>query len=246
MRRRRVAATATWVFGVVLLLVGVVLWELHRGADDLSADGVRTVATVTEVTATPRGSGGPSITIGVAFATSNGATHAGSIDLGRTSRLFTVGSAVDIVYDRDDPSRFAVVGSSSDTSPVPWTLPAVIGLGFVAIGVVAVRRVRWEAKLLADNPWVVADSEIIEVPHTFRGRERATRVLQLTGAPDMSVVMAAPAGLRSPAMVEFAPQAWVAGSGRRFVVAAPGGSPLLRMERMRPVPPALDHDGPMQ
>jgi xanthosine utilization system XapX-like protein len=245
MRRRQAIVRVTWALGLVLVLAGLVLWELHRSSDTWVSDSVRTVGSITAVTATPRGSGGPSITIGVQFATPNGESHRGSIEVGRTSRLFSVGAPVDLVYDRADPSRVAVRGATPDTSQVPWSVPVAIGVGFLAIGVVGARRVRWEARLLGDNPWVVAASEIVEMPQVFGARQRATRALRLTGAPEMSTVVAAPAGIRSPAMVEFAPQAWVAGSGRRFVVAAPGGAPLLRMQRLPSAPRRPDPQGPM-
>ena len=77
---------------------------------------------------------------------------------------------------------------------------------------------------LRDNPWVVADATVIERP---------VRMLQLRGAPEGGAVLGEPLSWRARTLAEFAPRAWVAGSDRRFLVAPPGGAPVLRLRRVR-------------
>ena len=58
-------------------------------------------------------------------------------------------------------------------------------------------------------------------------------MLHLCGAPDDAKVLAAPLSWRGRSLDAFAPQAWVAGSDRRFLQAVVGGSGVLRFRRIR-------------
>lgn len=115
-------------------------------------------------------------------------------------------------------------GEARDAWVLPWFFPLLLGATSIAIGAAALNRLRWINAVLRDNPWVVVESTPIERP---------IRMLQLHGAPEDGAALVEPLSGRRRAMADLVPQAWVAGDGRRFLVAAPGGSPVLRMRRVR-------------
>ena len=75
-------------------------------------------------------------------------------------------------------------------------------------------------------------SSLVEATASATGARRPIAVLlELDGAPDAEPVLAGP--LPPRLVPELVPDAWVAGSARRFVVAATGGAPLGRTQRTR-------------
>ena len=117
----------------------------------------------------------------------------------------------------------------------PWIVPVLFGVALLLLAAVAAARLRWARRVLHEHPWVVADAQVVEAMRTSVRSTRAERVLRLSGAPDDTPVIAASVGLRAPTLAEFAPQAWVAGDGPQFLVAAPGGAPILRVRRLQEV-----------
>jgi hypothetical protein len=117
----------------------------------------------------------------------------------------------------------------------PWEVPALFGAGLLAASAVAASRLRWVRRTLHEHPWVVADARVVTATRSSTGGHRAERALRLSGAPDPRTVFAAAVGVRSPSMAGFEPEAWVAGTGRQFLVAAPGGAPILRVRRVEGV-----------
>jgi hypothetical protein len=108
-------------------------------------------------------------------------------------------------------------------------------LGVVA-GALLTLRSAIIRRTLRDNPWVVTRSALIEATASRTARRPVARFLELDGAPDAEPVLAGPLSARIvPELVE---EAWVAGSDRRFVVAAVGGAPLARTQRAKLREPA--------
>ena len=224
MRVRRTVGIVGLVLGVVLMLGSLALVIANRRARSDSGDERAATATVTAVSTSLGGTTGPNALVDYTFATPDGVVHAGRLALTRPSSRFVVGGEIDVTYPADDPSNAHVVGEVRDAWALPWFVPLLLGATSIAIGAAASNRLRWINAVLRDNPWVVAESTLIERP---------IRMLQLHGAPDDGAALVEPLSWRGRAMAELVPQAWVAGDGRRFLVAAPGGSPVLRMRRVR-------------
>lgn len=86
--------------------------------------------------------------------------------------------------------------------------------------------------MLRRNPWVEVPATLLEVP-LAGGSRHAITLVELRRAPDEGRVLAASAMWRARPMIDLTPTAWVAGSGRHFIVAAVGGAPLVRAKRVR-------------
>jgi hypothetical protein len=114
----------------------------------------------------------------------------------------------------------------------------LICVGAVALAAGAILLIRSLAmtRVLRNNPWVMARATLVEAAASPATLRPIARFLELDGAPDSEPVLAGPLSARLvPAMV---PDAWVAGSDRRFVVAATGGAPLASTHRAKPRPMA--------
>ncbi|MCU1393967.1 MAG: hypothetical protein JWM34_2395 [Ilumatobacteraceae bacterium] len=194
-----------------------------RRVDDTSAD-VHGVATVTAVTKSWGGTTGPTVAVRYAFTAADGTARTGTLGVARPSARYTVGATIDITYPVGHPEQSHVSGEIRDATSVPWFVPFLFGLGALVIGVAALSRMRWIRATLRDNPWVLAEVAVIQRP---------IRLLQLRGAPDDGNLLAEPLSWRARTLDEFAPTAWVAGTDRRFLVAPPGGAPVLRCRRIR-------------
>jgi hypothetical protein len=107
----------------------------------------------------------------------------------------------------------------------------LFGVVLVGAGARGVRRLRWTRGVLADNPWVAVASRVFEIAGSDSSTRPVLRVVELSGAPDEGAVFAGPVSGRL--MEDLAPVAWVAGSDRHFLVAAPGGAPVMRLKRIR-------------
>jgi hypothetical protein len=223
LRRRRRLGIAGLVVGTVLIAGAFALLVADHRIDDRSGDE-RAVATVVDVTTKWGGTTGPTASIQFTFTSADGVRHVGQLALARPGDRFTVGSTIDVFYQPNDPGHAEVVGEVRDSTSVPWFVPLILGSGAFAVGVAALRHRRWIVTTLTDNPWVVADAMVIERP---------VRMLQLSGAPEGGSVLAEPLSWRARTLGEFAPRAWVAGTDRRFLVAPPGGAPVLRFRRVR-------------
>ncbi|MCU1399339.1 MAG: hypothetical protein JWN62_2448 [Acidimicrobiales bacterium] len=208
--------------GVVLAATSLLLLVADDRLRDTSND-VRQMATITTVTRSWGGASGPTVTVDFSFVAPDG-THRVDRFSARPSTRYVVGGLIDIAYPVGHPDQAFVLGETRDAGPVPWFFPMLFGIGAFAVGLAALRRLRWISRTLRDNPWVLAGASVVERP---------VRMLHLSGAPEDGTVLAQPLSWRGRTLDPFAPQAWVAGSGRRFLVAVPGGSDVLRFRRIR-------------
>ncbi|MCU1359493.1 MAG: hypothetical protein JWN99_782 [Ilumatobacteraceae bacterium] len=243
LRHRTIACTVATVIAVVLI-VGATVQRMTTGSQPVDARHRQTVATITGVDSHLPGSTGPTTSLTFSFRAEDGSAHSGRLAATRPSADFTVGAALAVVYDIDHPDSAQVVGRSADRATIPWFVPLALGLAFATVSLAAAQRLRWAARVVRDNPWVMAQSAKREmaVPGV---RRYVLRTLVLCGAPDEGEVLAQPLSWRARALDQYVPSAWVAGSDRRFVVAAPGGAPLLRCRRVRlrqSAPQPLDAD----
>jgi hypothetical protein len=232
LRRKRFGCLVVACLGA-LLVAGAVAMRVRQDDGRLQASGAHATATVDAVRLTRAGgAGGPSGFIDVHFVDGAGVTRQASINLGRVAPRYPVGQAVDVVYDAGNPAVVQVVGRPANAAAVPW--PFLLGLGALALVVAAAtaRRVRWQTRVLRANPWVEVPAHLLEVP-LAGGTRHAITLVELQGAPDEGAVLAAAAMWRARPMVDLIPRAWVAGSDRRFIVAAVGGAPIVRAKRVQ-------------
>ena len=241
MRRRWIAAGIIGVVGVALVVLGSVVRISDIRAHDAESTGRDPHAIVTQVVAQPGGRGPGSTILTVRFHDLSGVEHTGRLTLDRSAGSHAVDSTVTVEFDAHDPSRFSVVGEETGSAPIPWLVLSLLGVVMVGIGAMAARWLRSTSGVLRDNPWVVVGSRVIERATGDDGRF-ILRVLELRGAPDEHT-LAMPVSWRAQSLDEFAPIAWVAGSGRRFVVAVPGGAGIHRFRRVRLIGDRPDPSG---
>ncbi len=238
-----------WLFcGIVLLLgatlvgLGFVLRATH--GDRLQATGQHTTATVDSVRLTRAGSGGGIFgSVTVRYTDQTGAAHSAELNVGHNAPRYAEGEPIEVVYDATNPGVVEVVGAAPVAAPLPWPMLIVLGAVVVAIGASLAGRLRWTARVLRANPWVEVEAHVLEVP-LAGGSQHALTLVELHGAPDDGIVLAGAASWRARPMTAFTPRAWVAGSGRRFVIAARGGAPIVCAKRIRLKAAALDQGHP--
>jgi hypothetical protein len=230
LRRRVVGGVVAVVVGVVLVLAGVVV---RARADDprrAGPDERVTTATITAVHVVPNGKLGQLSTLTLAYRTEDGVARLADLGVGVPKPAYVVGVEVPVIYAQATPEQVQLEGVPTNP-PLPWPVP--VGLGVVGLvgGVLLARRARAIAATLRANPWVAARSTLVEASQRAAGRRPIARFLELDGAPDDEPVLAGPV---SPRLVPvLVPEAWVAGTDRRFVVAAVGGAPLVAVHRAR-------------
>jgi hypothetical protein len=231
MRHRWIAGGTIGVVGVALIVIGSLVRISDIRAHQAESTGRDPHAVVTRVVSQPGGRGPGSTILTVRFHDLSGVAHTGQLTLDRSAGGRAVGSTVTVEFDAHDPSRFSVVGEETGSAPIPWLVVSVLGVVMIGIAVVAATWLRWTSGVLRDNPWVVVESRVIERATSDDSR-LILRVLELRGAPDEHT-LAMPLSWRAQSLDEFAPTAWVAGSGRRFVVAVSGGAGIHRFRRVR-------------
>ena len=232
LRLRRTVGTVGIALGILLMVGSVALVIADHRARDAPGD-THANGTVTAVTSTVGGSTGPTSSVDYTFVVrdnGNAAVHTGHISLARPSAAYTVGAQIEITYPADRPDEAHVVGEVHDAWMLPWFVPLLLGVAALIVAIGALSRLRWITNVLTDNPWVLVEAALIERP---------MRMLQLHGAPSDGDVLAEALSWRSRDMHAMVPQAWVAGSGRRFLVAAPGGAPVLCVRRVRMIDDSL-------
>jgi hypothetical protein len=141
------------------------------------------------------------------------------------------GDRVDLAYDPSDPTSVDLVGEPvASQGFVPWEVLAAFAVLALLLSGVAVRHLRRVSRVLASNEWLAVPA--VRKPSTRAWRGRGTTVIELGEPSSPERVVASPVGIRAlPPTIE--PIAWVAGWGeRRFVVAPPGGRPLLLVQRL--------------
>jgi hypothetical protein len=243
LRRRWLCCGVVLLLGATLIGLGFALRATHNG-DRLQTTGQRATATVDSIRLTRDGSGGGvSGYVTVRYTDQAGASHTVELNLGRSAPHHAEGEPIEVVYDTAHPEIVQVVGAAPDAAPLPWPMLIVLGAVFIAIGATLASRLRWLARVLRTNPWVEVESHVLEVP-LGGGSQHALTLVELQGAPDEGAVLAGAASWRARPMNAFTPKAWVAGSDRRFVIAATGGAPMVRAKRIRLTPAVLDHGRP--
>lgn len=126
----------------------------------------------------------------------------------------------------------AALAFVAGSAEIPWIAPTIAALVLAGIFVdLAVRQHR-TTRVLRSEPWVEVASRLRQIPMGVRAAN-AMSILELHGAPDDGIVLATPAGVRARPMADLAGRTWVVGDGRRFYVAAAGGSPIVRVKRLR-------------
>ena len=93
--------------------------------------------------------------------------------------------------------------------------------------------------MLRANPWVEVPSKLLQVP-IAAGDAHTLTMIELQGAPDDTTVLATAVSFRARPMSDLVGTTWVAGDDRRFYLAAPGGSPIVRAKRIRLTAKATD------
>ena len=232
LRRRWIACWLVAVVGVALIVVGSLVRISDIRTHQAESTGRDPYALVTQVVSQSGGRGPGSTIVTVRFHDLDGVAHTGRLTLDRSAGSHEVGSMVTVDFDAADPTRFSIVGEETGSAPVPWLVVSLVGLVAISIAAVAATWLRWTSRALRDNPWVVVESRVIEQAAGARGRRIVLRMLELRGAPDEHT-LAMPLSWRAQSLDEFAPHAWVAGTGRRFLVARPGGTAIHRFRRIR-------------
>ncbi len=231
-RRRRIVCTAVIGLGVALVVIGLVIRTSDADQQRRDSSGRDTNAVVTQVVQHSGGTGPTSSLATVTFHTADGVEHSAVLTRARAATPYHPGSVVTVLYDAQNPTHVSILGEPFASGLIPWFVPLLAGILLLFLGVGGASWLRWATRVLDENPWVSVASTVIEKPMRDGGRRVIMRMLELKGAPDTST-LAAPIGWRERALDELSPVAWVAGSDRRFLVAAPGGAPLRRFRRVR-------------
>ncbi len=229
LRRRVIGAVVGIVVGIGLVVAGGVVRATSSQPVEVGPNTRRAVATITGFRYLPNGRLGSTEELTVAFHSDDGVARSAEIDIGIPKPQYAKGMSVPVVYDPLDPSTPLLEGVPLNP-PIPWVVPTGLGVTGIVVGALLLTRTRGTARILRDNPWVIAGATVVQASVGQGLRTRAL-FLELTGAPDPETVLAGPISARvAPEMV---PAAWVAGSDRRFVVGAVGGAPLVALHRAR-------------
>jgi hypothetical protein len=239
------ALVATFaVMALALLVAGAGLWWREHEVISLADTGVRTTGTVTavqsRVVARERHTIG---TIDVVYDV-NGESRQTRFDVINHVVQYHPGDRVDVAYDAAQPDRVDLVGDvAASQGFVPWEVPlAFAGLALL-LSAIAVRHLRTVRGVVRDHEWLAVPA--VRKPATRAWRGRGSTVVELGEPASPERVVASPVGIRAlPPTIE--PVAWVAGWGqRRFVVAPPGGRPLLLVQRETDTGTDAEPDGPL-
>jgi hypothetical protein len=201
---------------------------------DEPARTVRTPGTVVGTTTRVVGSGRTESGFVTVSFTVDGTERRATIRVGELGDRYAVGAAVDLVYESSNPDRVTLDGVPAPHSGVPAA--GLCGLGaLVAIaGAVGARKVYWMHRIVGRYAWVPVDSSFVETEVSGGLRERSHLLLMLRDDTGTVFVERVDLGVIPPSLE---PVAWVAGLGRpRFVVAPPGGAPLIPVKPVRRLP----------
>ena len=141
------------------------------------------------------------------------------------------GDRVDVAYDADQPDRVDLVNEpAASRGFLPWEVPTAFAALAGLMSAIAVRHLRGAKRLLGAHEWLAVPAVLRPSSRGLRGR--GTTVVELGEPASPERVVASAVGMRAlPPTVE--PVAWVAGWGKeRFMLAPPGGRPLLLMHRL--------------
>jgi hypothetical protein len=239
LRLRWMLCAAAALLAIALAGFAAWLWTAHRDGVAAERAGARATATITAVQVQNLGSGRTGGRITFDFVDAEGVAHSGTSLLDQRVRRYTVGELVEVSYDHLRPTQVTVIGDGTDPAPLPWPVAAIPALVVAAIAVHAGRRLLHTAAVLRTNPWVVVPSRLLQVP-IAAGSAHALTMIELHGAPDDATVLATAVSFRARPMSDLVGTTWVAGDDRRFYLAAPGGSPIVRAKRIRLTAKATD------
>lgn len=216
------------IVGIGLAVAGVALRVRTGRPYELTAGRKEATARISDVRAVEHGTAATTVTLTLSYRTNDGRTRSAQLDVGTPRRQYVEGTQVPIVYEAAHPDRVLLEGAPVNP-PIPWFVPLGLGaLGTVA-GALLVLRAAIIRRTLRDNPWVATRATLVEATTSKRSRRPVGHFVELDGAPDAEPVLAGPLSARIvPGPAE---EVWVAGSDRRFVVAAVGGAPLARTQR---------------
>jgi hypothetical protein len=233
--RRSSVLVALFALSAIVLLVfgGVLRWRQYQ-MTNLATTGVRATATVDSVES--RAVAREHHIIGLINVTYpvGGQPQRARFDVSTHVVQYHEGDKVEVAYDRAHPDQADLVNDpAASRGFVPWELPFAFALvaGFMAG--IAIRHLRSYRRVLGSHEWLAVPA--IRKPASGRVRGRGTTVVELGEASSPERIVATVVGIRAmPPTIE--PIAWVAGWGsRKFVLAPPGGRPLLLMQRLSDV-----------
>jgi hypothetical protein len=164
LRIRRTVAVGACCVGVAFVIVAVAA----RPADDrpVRAGTHRVEARVIAVSSILGGSTGPTSSVEFMYVDLDGVAHDGRLALVRPASAYRVGNTFVVVYDDADPGSARVADGPAGSTAIPWLIPLVLGLVVGVVGTVSSVRLRWTARVLRDNPWVVTAADLVEKPIT--------------------------------------------------------------------------------
>jgi Protein of unknown function (DUF3592) len=235
LRRRLIAGVAAVIVGIGLAVAGVVVRTRTGKPEELTPGRRETTAKISDVRAVNNGKTGATITLTLAYHTQDGRARSVHLDVGMPRAQYVEGTQVPILYEAAHPDHVLLEGVPVNP-PIPWFVPLGLGVLGVVAGALLTLRSAIIRRTLRDNPWVVTRSALVEATASKSARRPVARFLELDGAPDAEPVLAGPLSARI--VPELLEEAWVAGSDRRFVVAAVGGAPLARTQRAKLREPA--------
>jgi hypothetical protein len=226
---QRIALRWAVVVATALVLISLGAWRWIDA--DKPVTGPHTSANVVEVVTRVVGWGRTRSGFVTIEWTADGQPHRSTVGVGDTGSRYATGDTIEVVYDENNPARVAIVGEASRPSGVPAASLLGLGATIALAGGFGLRKVRWIHRIIADYAWIPVTCELVEIPVTQSMRERSHTLLRLWDTTGTVVVERADHGLIPPSVV---PTAWVAGLGRpRFVVAPPGGAPLIPVKPVR-------------
>jgi hypothetical protein len=231
LRRSTVLVALFAASAVLLTTLGVGLWWRQHSLSSLSTTGVRTTATVDSIeshtVARERHTIG---SIDVTYGAEGQPRHT-KFDVSINVTQYHTGDKVAVAYDRSQPDRVDLIDEPAASQGfVPWEVPAAFAVLAAVMAAIAIRHLRSYRRILRRHEWLAVPAVLKGVSRRLPGR--GTTVVELGESTSPERIVASAVGIRAlPPTVE--PVAWVAGWGeRRFVLAPPGGSPLLLMHRL--------------
>jgi len=228
---RRGLIVAVLGLGAIGLFVGAgQVARADAAVGKLQHDGVPAAGNVTAIDATPTGRGGfANGSVVVQFAAA-GQPQERSIFVGNNVSDYQVGQSVTVVYDAGDPSQVELQGVVSTGPGVPFAVPLIGAVLLTGMAVVAGRHAWQLACIVRKQPWVKLPSRVTQVPQSL-GFRQGTRLLVVLDTADGDLTVDTLGFGRVDAT--FAPEAWVAGLGRKtMALAATGGGHVVAVRRV--------------
>lgn len=236
---RRETAARLWgsvaLVVVSLILLAVFAEQVDRSvgaADALRADGVRVAGTVSGTDGGDRLMGDH---VTVAYL-ADGVERSGIVTLDDVAPDYADGDAVTVFYDPADPARMSIDDQDDENwfSVHVTVLSLLVGAVGLPVGPVSAVRWWWVRRRLARARFEPADARAVQGRH-----KRVTVHVRVAGedvVPRRAVLLPPGIWREVSALADWDDgPCWVARSrGRRWVLAAPGGSSPWRMTTARP------------